>query len=215
MNTCKADGCNTIVADPNQEFCRGCRAKLASAAQELKFAGARVEESSGKVTVDSSSSYDDIEGEDLADIIGDIDAISPFPKGPIVPVYRNGVSKAEQGYLPFPCMKNPGPADWTIQAQPQALFKGTALMLWGFDDSTVIRAIYIGQYIQGAVSMGDIPASFFGTAKSYEKLIEDFAKNGISPPNWITWKVCNLGNVITISGRGPLSHAVMLGKVAY
>lgn len=160
----------------------------------------------------------------MAKIEDEIDAlVGPdldFPPGPVVPSRVGGypfggrIENAEQGYLPFPAAPK-GSGAWTIQAQPQVLFKGVALMLWGFDDTSVITNIYIGQQVQGAASFGELPASFFGTAKSYEKLIEDFEKNGISPPNWITWRACQVGNLVSITGRGPLSHAVMLGKLSY
>lgn len=212
MSTCKADDCNTVVADPNQDFCRSCRAKLSAAAQEMKkSAGVYQPLPSQPVAAASDTDPDDLLS------LGDLDdgIVSPLPPGPLVAVNPRHLPKAEQGYLPFPKPMVMGRSSWTIQAQPQVIFRASALMLWGFDDSTVIDAVYVGPMVQGVACFGEIPASFFGTAKSYEKLVEDFEKNGISPPGWITWSTCQVGALMSIRGKGPLSHAVALGKIAY
>jgi hypothetical protein len=213
-DNCKADGCNTIVSDDN-DFCRSCRAKLRSVAQELSndktsgYAGARVE-SSDPLTLDDLLDDASLEG-----ALGIIDVSDPEVLKRLRMV-RPAPPKPMNGYLPFHLPKSvPQDKDYTLVSQPQTFFKPEALMLWGYDDTTVIRGLYIGQQVQGAACFGDLPASFFGTAKTYEKLLEDMTKNGISPPNWITWNTCHLGANVVITVNGPLRHAVMLGKMSY
>ena len=229
-STCKAEGCNNLVADPTQDFCRSCRAKIASVAQEVKAATDTVAD--GIATgVGLAGAEDDLDLDDEIEALtgalteshnralGDEPMSSrktlnnhlygrfgrPQPQPP-----RNGYCPFE--IPPYIVGEN---REWTLQVQPQRPFKPEALMLWGFNDLTTLKGIYIGQEVQGACCFGELPASFFGTAKSYEKLIGDFEKNGISPPNWITWSTCNVGAYITLSGKGPLSHAVFLGKYVY
>lgn len=218
MATCKADGCNTIVADSNQDFCRSCRAKLASVAQEMRTEGPGNKKSpyphGVPASVGIAAMADDqaVEEALLEDELGLLD-VSDEPKARSVAGRFNYPLRTPQnGYLPFQLPKHQDGKNWVTQAMPQLLFRPEALMLWGYDDDTVIEAAYVGQQVQGAACFGDLPASFFGTAKTYEKLIEDLARNGISPPNWITWSTCNLGNTVTLQVRGHLKHAVMLGK---
>ena len=207
-DNCKADGCNTIVSDDN-DFCRSCRAKQAVAAQDMKM--------STEVKTDPQTDPLDLEIDALLpDDFGLLDVADPakVAQRRLQRIQRPPASP-EYGYLPFPRGVPGNGSDWHLVAQPQLLFKPMALMLWGFNDDSVITGLYIGQRIQGAASCGELPASFFGTAKSYEKLLEDLTTNGISPPNWITWSTVHVGQNVSITGRGALRHAVMLGKMAY
>ena len=118
--------------------------------------------------------------------------------------YRQPVVKP--GYLPLS-------TPWPLIGRPQLQFRPDCLLLWGYDDETMISDISIGHEIQGAVNTGYIPASFFGTARTYEKMIEEFQANGISPPSWIKFSTCRPSEQIIIQGYGKLTAAVMLGKM--
>jgi len=158
----------------------------------------------------SLAEYDLVGSDDL-----DVFDIS-IPRSRFAPNVRQVSPKVANCYLPFiahgVCQEG---RDWTLVASPQLLFRPEALMMWGFNDESVITNILIGHQIQGAVAYGEVPCSFWGTAKSYEKLMEDFRTNGISPPSWITFKTAEIGNNVSLSGRGKLTHAIMLGKAAF
>lgn len=122
----------------------------------------------------------------------------------------NQVTK--QTYLPFAFDPEAINERWLIAAEPQEIFKPIALMIWGATPATMIEQILIGRKVQGASGMGKLPALFFSTAKNYEKLVEDFKLNGISPPTWVTFDTIHLGDRAEIIGSGPISAAVFLGK---
>lgn len=126
-------------------------------------------------------------------------------------------AKVMNGVLPFAI---PPDSDkltpYTLIGIPQVPFKPLALMLWGYDQDTLINHIRIGIMTQGDVSgAGGIPAEFFGTARTYEKLVEQFESNGIAPPAWITFKTTHVGEKVLIEVQGKLKHAIMLGKAVW
>lgn len=125
------------------------------------------------------------------------------------------VEAPKNAYLPFDCRMAVDGKSWVMHSQPQLPFKPEALMLFGFNDESFIDYITVGYQIQGAVSPGRVPAAMWGTALTYEKLLEQFKANGISPPSWITWSICHIGCIVTIHGTGKLTGAVMLGKAVY
>lgn len=156
------------------------------------------------------------------DIIQDIyDARMPMAKRLAMLGVHHRPAKPMNGYLPFPRAPmysgqpgNRGPS-WTISACPQLLFRPEALILWGYDAETMITMVTLGNQIQGAATAGELPASFFGTARTYEKILEDLKVNGISTPSWLTFPTLHVGQVASISGYGILRNAVMLGKMIY
>lgn len=123
------------------------------------------------------------------------------------------------GYLPFPRAPSSiagwSGASWTISACPQLPFRPEVLITWGYDEETMITMVTIGQRIQGAATAGELPASFFGTARTYEKILEDLKVNGISTPSWLKFDTLYVGQNASISGYGKLRNAVMLGKMIY
>ena len=144
----------------------------------------------------------DVTDENVVNIAKQKRMRSPFP-----PEIENGV-------LPFP-VNDVARGEHVLIAGPQVIFRPIALMMWGWDLNTVITGIQKGQRIEGWVNIGEVPASFFGTARTYEKLLEDFDTNGINPPSWISFSAARPGEHFYIMVRGRLRHAVMLGHVVY
>lgn len=117
-----------------------------------------------------------------------------------------------RGFLPFVDVDgNTRRHVWSAICQLQ--FKPSALLLWGVDTSQIF-SIVVGNRSQGYVSAPGfpIPAQFFATARSYEKLVEEFDANGIAPPAWITWERVLPGQQIVLDFSGPCTAALMLGE---
>lgn len=96
-------------------------------------------------------------------------------------------------------------------AQPQLPFRPAALLLYGVDATTFVTNILVGRNLQGYVALGRIPGEFFATARSYEKLLEQFAENGIATPSWITFEPCMPGQQLVVHIEGKCTGVLMLG----
>lgn len=130
--------------------------------------------------------------------------------------------KTVQKLLAFPCnpagTRNLGPQSvmhWT--ADPQDLFRPMGLQVWGATNVTLINDIRIGQFTEGTVNAGSIPAKFFEAGHSFAEL-ENLAEQGkldlVMPQRQrLKMRTAEVGHRITVVTQGPFESFAMWGLV--
>lgn len=99
-------------------------------------------------------------------------------------------------------------------ATVQRPFQPRALLLYGCNAKTLVRAVLIGADLQGDISLsGAAPGKFFETESSYERLMQRYEENDILPPSWLDFRPAYPGMSIRVQIEGECDNCVMLGMV--
>lgn len=148
---CESDGCNTIVSDPTERYCRSCRAKRAS----VKGEAAKIPPPSEEPWEEESILPLGYNGEPIPKIV---------PEGTIVPFYPDWLAGLR-----------------TLIVCPRRPFKPLGLMIWSTDARALIYRATVGHRLVFPISAAPLPVSFFGMAKTYEEVYEQVKAGNYPP----------------------------------
>lgn len=111
-----------------------------------------------------------------------------------------------------------------LSAQPQSIFRGEGLWLWGADETTLLHDIKAGTQTCFLINRAPLPGLFFEAGLSweeFEKLVEPIAGGWtherlralppVKPHQRIRMNTVEIGNNLVLDVEGPITHAVMWG----
>lgn len=124
--------------------------------------------------------------------------------GPIAPIVR----PAQPSFLPFIDQRPGSELRRLFIAEPQNLFRGHGLWLWGVTDDTLIHILRVGTQLWPNASINDMPARFFEGGMTFL----DFLKKHTEAFSGPDYEDCTLQELVeldngVLNGGGPYGMA--------